>query len=88
MKEIVTTSANFHAVISAGNLTPEIEVGITVSEPQYEMSMEGISKSRKYETFRFSSDPESLRKIADSLHDFANGCEAEFGKAMKKEESK
>ena len=87
MKEIVTTSANFHAVIREGNLTPEIEVGITVSEPQYEMSMEGVSRSRKYETFRFSSDPAVLRKIADGLHDFANDCEAEFNKAMKKEES-
>jgi len=87
MKEIVTTSANFHAVIRSGNLAPEIEVGITISEPQYEMSLEGVSKSRKYETFRFSCNPETLRKMADGLHDFANDCETEFNKAMSKEES-
>ena len=87
MKQVVTTTANFHAVIQNGNITPEIEVGITLCEPHYELSTEGVSKSRKSETFRFSADPDTLRKLADGLIDFANDCEAEFGKAMKKEES-
>lgn len=87
MKEIVTTSANFHAVLIEGTLSPEIEVGITISEPSYKLACDGVIKDRVFETVRFSTSPETLRKMADGLVKFADDCQAEFDKATRKEEA-
>ena len=81
MKEIVTTSANFIALIDAGKIIPQIEVGITVSEVQYGLDYQGVTKSRTCETLRFIISPEKLRLMAKGIVQFAEECEAEFDKA-------
>lgn len=78
MKEIVTTSANYLALIQEGKLVPQIELGITTSEVTYGLDYQGVAKSRNCETLRFSIDPANLRKMAEGLIVFADECETEF----------
>ena len=78
MKEIVTTSANFFAIINKGKVIPQIEIGITTSEVEYGMDFDGIKKSRKCETFRFMVSPEQLRKVSDDFEEYADECENEI----------
>ena len=87
MKQIVTTSANYLAVILDGKLIPEIEVGITTSEMDYGFTLDGVIKSRKCETLRISGDPTTLRTMAAGLVDFADDCEDKFNQATSKKES-
>lgn len=81
MKEIVTTSANFLAILEDGKLTPQIEIGITTSEIDYGLDYQGITKTRKCQTLRFSIDLDRLRKMAEGLVKFADDCDDEFKKA-------
>ena len=81
MKEIVTTSANFLALLEDGKLTPQIEIGITTSEVDYGLDYQGVTKTRKCQTLRFSIDPERLRTMAKGLIKFADDCDEEFEKS-------
>jgi hypothetical protein len=81
VKEIVTTSANFLAILEDGKLTPQIELGITTSEVEYGLDYQGVTKSRICKTIRFSISPEKLRKMAKGLDKFADDCDEEFAKS-------
>jgi len=79
MKEIVTTTANFLAVIAGGKLRPEIEVGLVLSEPTYRPDHGGeMIRERKFETVRFSASPHILRRMAEGLIEFADDAEKEI----------
>ena len=80
MKEIITTSANFLALLEDGKLTPQLEIGITTSEVEYGLDYQGVTKSRTCQTIRFSIDPERLRAMASGLIKFADDCDEEFNK--------
>lgn len=80
MKEIVTTSANFLALLEDGKLTPQLEIGITTSEVEYGLDYQGVTKSRACQTIRFSVDPVRLRTMANGFIKFADDCDEEFEK--------
>lgn len=63
---------------------PQIEVGLVLSETGYRPNHEGGPPIRypRWETVRFAIDPETLRKMAAGLSDFADHGEAEFQRAM------
>lgn len=81
MKEIITTSANFMAVIEGGKLVPQIEIGIITSEVGYALDFQGVTKTRNCEALRFAISPDQLRKMAHGFMDFAEQCETEISKA-------
>ena len=83
MKEIVTTSANYAALILDGEIIPQIELGITLSEVEYGLDYQGVTKTRKCETIRFCIDPDKLRKMAEGLIKFSDECDDEFTKTKK-----
>ena len=86
MKEIVTTSANYVAVIIGnGTLRAECEIGLVLSEPTYRPDHGGeIIKERKCETIRFSASPEILRKLSESFRQFADESEQSVSEALSK----
>lgn len=84
MKELASVSGNHFAKYDeSGNLVPTIEVVINTTEPVYRLSPDGeIIKRRDAFTIRFVTDPESLRNLADTLHEQARISESSITAAM------
>ena len=78
MKEILTVTANFHAVWAEGSkkLLPQAEVTLVMSEPSYTVDGVGdVIRQRTTSHVRFSANPKILRKLAESFMKLADEAE-------------
>jgi hypothetical protein len=84
MKEIVSLSTNFSAVIEKeGKPKPNAEVILILSEPVYRFtSSQEIIKERELTTVRFAANPTALRLAAKTLTEFAVECEDWLGDSL------
>jgi len=78
MNEILTISANHHAVWSEKNkLLPQVEVILVMSEPSYTVDGVGeVIRQRTTSQVRFSANPKVLRALAEGMIKLANEAEA------------
>lgn len=82
MKKVTLVSAHFSARYDKEKdgpvtLIPEVEVTITAFEPFFRKSTDGTDETReKVHVFEFSDTPENIRKVAKSLVQLADECEA------------
>lgn len=85
MKTLLLTARN-HSLLAFEvggelRLVPSTEVVLTLAEPKYELvENDKVAKYTDYETVRFHATPASLRAAAKSLAEYADECEAVFGK--------
>lgn len=76
MKELISLSANFLAVISPDHPPePQIELVLILSEPVYEAIGEEIRKRRHLSGVRLTTRPELLRQAATALAGLADECQ-------------
>jgi hypothetical protein len=79
MKELLTISANFHAVWTDGDKKqiPQVEVILVMSEPTYTVDAVGeVVRQRETSQCRFSASPKLLMRLAESMTKLAAEAEA------------
>ena len=78
MKELMSYARNISLVIGADDTTHAmVEIVLAVSEPVWQMSTGGsMDPVRQAETFRFSTIPDELRKLAKSFTKWADDADA------------
>lgn len=73
MKTLICTARNHRVFVKDnGELNPEIEAVLTLSEKQIEYIGTGLVNVEKTETVRFAMSPESARKVAENLNTWAD----------------
>jgi hypothetical protein len=73
MKELLTVTANFYSAWAEDEdknqqLIPQVELIIVMSEPVYSVDSSGSTiRQREVSQCRFSTSPDMLRRLAESL---------------------
>lgn len=67
MKVLSGTARNYYCTADDGELKPQVELVLIVSEPQWRVGVDGIIRERASETLRLSTNQKGVKLLLKAL---------------------